>query len=197
MAISYPLTPPTSPGYRSRELQPFTRVGMNVSPFTGAQQVYAWQAQWLQFAFTLPVMGDAAAGNWTAFFMALNGMEGTFYLGDSVRKTPRGNIAGTVTVGSGAVANATTLPLSGGTGAFAVGDWLQVFATTSARLHRVVQVNAGSVDVFPRLRSAYANGSAITYVNPVGRFRLLSIPAEAFDESKLCQGISFTAMEVL
>lgn len=197
MAISYPLTPPASPGYRSRELQGMTRVGMVQSPFTGQQQVQPWQAQWLQFTFSLPVMTDAQAGAWTAFFMALNGREGTFYLGDSVRKVPRGTIAGTVTVGAGAVANATTLPLSGGTGAFAVGDWLQVFATTSARLHRVVQVNAGSVDVFPRLRSAYANGSAITYANPVGRFRLTELPEEAFDAAKLCDGLTFTAQEAL
>lgn len=197
MAINFPLSLPTVTGVRSRELVPTTVVGMTSSQFTGEQQVFPSVGQWLVFNFELPQMKDASAGIWSAFFMALNSMEGTFLMGDSVRKVPRGTVAGTVTVGAGAVANSTTLPLSGGTGAFAVADWLQVFTGASSRLHRVLQVNAGSVDVFPRLRAAYANGSSITYTNPKGVFRLTGIPAEAFDSRKICQGMQFTAMEAI
>ncbi len=124
-------------------------------------------------------------------------------MGDSVRKLPRGTMAGAWTVGASAVANTTTLPLTGGTGLAAVGDWIQVFASgATARLHRVLQVNLSggnmiSVDVFPRLRSAYANGTAITYSSAKGVFRLASIPPEAFDPAKVCNGLSFTAVEAL
>jgi hypothetical protein len=61
-----------------------------------------------------------------------------------------------------------------------------------------VQVNSStSVDVFPRLRSAYASGSAITVASPRGLFRLAALPAWAMDERKICAGLSFTAVEAL
>jgi hypothetical protein len=170
MAITYPLTPPATPGNRSIAWTPRSIVGMNQSPFTGAQQVYAWPGQWLEATVTLPPMTDAVAGAWQAFFLALNGREGTFYLGDSVRKT----------------------------GTFAVGDWLQVGTTSSARLHRVVQVNSSSaIDVFPRLRTAYANGTAIDYTSPIGLFRLVGPVPWMYDSAKICDGLTFTAMEVV
>jgi hypothetical protein len=202
MSITYPLSLPSSPGFQVRELAPRTVVGMVSSQFTGEQQVQPWPGQWLVFNVSLPPMTDAVAGLWTAVFMALNGMEGTFYMGDSVRKAPFGTMAGTWTVGASAVANATTLPLTGGTGIAAVGDWLQVFTGASSRLHKIMQVNLSggamvSVDVFPRLRSAYANGSAVNYTTPKGLFRLAALPSEAFDPMKLCQGMSFTAVESL
>jgi hypothetical protein len=172
---------------------------MNQSPFTGQQQTFVWPAQWWEVTVELPAMTDASAGEWRAFFLACNGREGTFYFGDSVRKVPRGTIAGSVTVGSGSVSNSTTLPLAGGTGVFAVGDWLQVGTTTAARLHQATKINSGdgTIDVFPRLRSAYANGTAIDYTSPVGLFRLQDMPSWMFDEAKIAQGVTFSAMEVL
>jgi hypothetical protein len=198
MAISFPLTPPATPGPKSIQWTPRTIVGMNASPFTGQQQVFAWPGQWFEAMITLPAMADAAAGVWQAFFLALNGREGTFYLGDSVRKTRLGAVTGTLTVGASAVANTTTLPISGATGSFAVGDWLQVGTTSSSRLHRVVQVNSSSsVDVFPRLRSAYASGTAINVASPVGLFRLVGPVPWAYDAQKICDGLTFSAMEVM
>lgn len=200
MAITFPLTPPATPGNRTIQWMPRTVVGMNASPFTGQQQVYAWPGQWLEATVTLPPMKDPAAGAWQAFFLALNGREGTFYLGDSVRKTRLGTLAGTITVGAGSVANTTTLPVAVGvsTGALAVGDWLQVGTGASSRLHRVVQVNsAASYDVFPRLRTAYTSGTAISYASPVGLFRLAGAVPWGYDSVKICDGLTFSAMEVM
>jgi hypothetical protein len=100
-------------------------------------------------------------------------------------------------VGAAAAAGSTTLPLQNGSGSFAVGDWLQVGTGASSRLHRVLQVNAGSVDVFPRLRSAYAQGTAITYANAKGVFRLAATPSARFDAARICAGLSFQAVEAL
>lgn len=197
MAITYPLTLPTHTGFRSLEIQPKTVVGLAASQFTLEQQVYQWPGQGWLLNVELPPMSQANAALWVAFFLALNGPEGTFYVGPSIRKVTGGTKAGTVTVDTGAVANSTVLPITGGTGDFAKGDWLQVGTTTAARLHRVIQVNAGSVDVFPRLRSAYANGTAITYSSPVGVFRLLALPSEAYDSRKICHGLNFTAVEAI
>lgn len=198
MSLTYPLTFPTATGIQSRDMQPQTIVGMVQSPFTGQQQVYGWPGQWLTFSVSLPPMTDANAGQWSAFFMAMNGPEGTCLFGDSVRKIPRGTAAGTWTVGAGNTANSTTLVLVAGTGQFDVGDWLQIFSGASSRLHRVIQVNsATNYDVFPRLRSAYSNGSAVTYVNPKGVFRIASIPSEGFSAEKICGGMTINLVESL
>lgn len=197
MSISFPLTPPSTPGNRSIEWLDQGNVGITASPFTGEQQVTRWPNQTWAPKVTLPPTDDATAGPWVALFLSLNGPEGTFYLGDSVRKLPRGTIAGTVTVDSGAVANSTTLPITGGTGSFAVGDWLQIDTGASSRLHRVLKVNAGSVDVFPRLRASHTAGTAITYNNAKGVFRLAARVPVMFDEVKVAHGITFQAMEAL
>lgn len=198
MAITFPLALPTVTGIRAIEWAPRSVVGLHASPFTGQQQVYVWPGQWWEATVTLPPMKEAAAGEWAAFFLALNGREGTFLLGDSVRKTRLGSVTGTLTVGTGATANSTTLPIAGATGTFAVGDWLQVGTGSSSRLHRVAQVNSStSVDVFPRLRSAYASGTAITVASPKGLFRLAALPSWAHDERKICAGLTFNAVEVL
>lgn len=169
MAITYPLSIPSTPGVRDVQWDPVTVVGVAGSPNTGQIQTYVWPGQWWRGSFSLPPMKDPNAGIWEAFLLALNGQEGSFYFGDPVRKTPRGTVAGSVQVGAGAVANSTTLPLQGGTGSFAVGDYLTVLT----KLHRVTQVNSSvSVDVWPRLRSAYAQTSPVTFTNPVGKFKL-------------------------
>jgi len=195
MAITYPLTVPTHTGFSSLQIKARTIVGISASIFTGEQQVYPWAGQWHELTIELPTMGQGASSIWAMFFQSLNGPEGTFYMGPSVRKVTGGTKAGTVTVDTGAVANATTLPITGGTGDFAVGDWLQVGLTTAARLHRVIKVNVGSVDVFPRLRSAYTATTSITYTNPVGIFRLAAMPTELYDSAKLCRGFTFNAIE--
>ncbi len=206
MAISYPLSHPATPSFRSIAWRPRSLSGMAVSPFTGSQQVYQWPGEWWEVTVTLPPMKDADAGAWRAFFLALRSRSGTFLLGDSVRTSARGAIGGSVTVGSGATAGSTTLPLTNASGQpLAVGDWVQVGTGSSARLHQVTQVNsATSVDVFPILRSAYANGTTVLYskaispfIAPRGLFRLSEPVSWAFDAAKIADGITFNAVEVV
>lgn len=197
--IAYPLTLPASPGFRSIAWTPRSLSGINVSPFTGAQQVYQWPGEWWECVVTLPAMKDATAGAWRAFFLGLRSRAGTFYLGDSVRRTILGTASGTITVGTGTVAGATTLPLGNASGnPFAVGDWLQVGTGSSARLHQVTQVNsATSVEVFPVPRTSYANGTAVDYTSPVGLFRLAAPVNWTFDSRKISDGLTFSAVEVV
>jgi hypothetical protein len=138
-------------------------------------------------------MVDSVSALWEAWKLSLNGQQGTFYLGDSIRKTTRGTAAGSITVGASATANSTSLPLSGGSGSFAVGDWLQV----STHLYRVLKVNVGSVDVFPRLRSSYESGTAIVYTNPKGIFRLATNEMGwSYDMARI-GALSFEAREAI
>ena len=60
-----------------------------------------------------------------------------------------------------------------------------------------MQVNAGSVDVFPTLRTAYASGTAITYTNALGLFRLKApVPWTAI-ENRLYDGLVISAREAV
>lgn len=121
----------------------------------------------------------------------LAAQRGTFYFQDYANTSPRGSVTGTLTVASGS-ANTSTLGISGATGTFAVGDWLQI----STSLYKVVQVNSSSsVDLFPVLRSSYAAGTAITYTNAKGVFRLSEpLTNWSIDNAKI-YGVAFGIVE--
>ena len=134
-------------------------------------------------------MTRADAEQVIAFLLAAH--RGTFYLQDYANTSPRGSVTGTLTVSS-ATANATTLGISGATGSFAVGDWLQI----STSLYKVIQVNSSSsVDLFPVLRSSYTAGTAITYSNAKGVFRLAEPKTDWSIELASIYGVSFSIVE--
>jgi hypothetical protein len=60
------------------------------SPFSGGEQVFEWPAEWWLAECSLPPMTRASAEPWNAFLLALRGRSGTFYLGDSGARVPRG-----------------------------------------------------------------------------------------------------------
>jgi hypothetical protein len=194
MAITYPLSIPSISHVRSTVWDPVTVVGIATSPFTGQSQTIVWPGQWWAVRFSLIQMKDPNAGLWESFLLSLNGQQGTFKFGDPSRKLSRGNPSGAWVVGSGAGANSTNLPISGGAGTFAVGDWLQI----GNYLHRILKlVDAGNVDVFPRLRASYAAGTLITYANALGIFRLQTNDMSwSTDEGKI-RGITIAAVEAL
>jgi hypothetical protein len=175
MAITYPLTPPAALKTAAVRWKPVSVAGVNISPFTGQQQVIAHRGGWWEVDIEVPPLKRAEADALEGFLLALNGREGTFYYGDKLRKASGGNPSGAWVVGSGATANTTTLPIAAGSGAFAVGDFIQV----GNQLFRITQLNGATIDVFPKTRSAFAAGTAIVYTNPKGVFRLLApIPME-------------------
>jgi hypothetical protein len=123
----------------------------------------------------------------------LAAQRGTFYFQDYANPTRRGTVTGTLTVSS-ATANSSTLGFSGATGTFAVGDWLQI----STSLYKVIQVNSSSsVDLFPVLRASYSAGTAITYSNAKGLFRLGSTQTEWSIELASIYGVAFSIVEEL
>lgn len=156
------------------------------------QQVYQHQGQGWQLDVQLPPMTRADAEEVIGFLLALQGRYGTFYAYDSANRTPRGSISGSATCNGAQTARASTLALTGHSGTLAVGDWIQI----STYLYKVAQVNSGaSVDVFPRLRAAHTNGTAITYTNPKGIFRLSSNQTRWDIDAVKVYGIGFSAVE--
>ena len=189
MAISYPLTPPSPFNLSRLSLTGVSATSRNTSPFTLQTQQYNWPGQAWLGSVDCPPMKRADAETIIAFLLAAQ--RGTFYFQDYANPSPRGTVTGTLTV-STATANGTTLTFGGATGNFAVGDWLQI----STSLYKVVQVNSSSsVDLFPALRKSYAGGTAITYTNAKGVFRLASPSTEwAIGEASI-YGVGFAIIE--
>lgn len=189
MAISYPLTPPSPFRISKLTLSGMSATSRNVSPFTFQTQQYNWPGQAWMGSVECPPMTRAAAEEVIGFLLAAQ--RGTFYFQDYANTSPRGNVTGTLTVSS-ATANTSTLGISGATGTFAVGDWLQI----GTSLYKVVQVNSSSsVDLFPVLRSSYAGGTAITYANAKGVFRLAEPKTDWSIDLASIYGVSFAIVE--
>jgi hypothetical protein len=191
MAITYPLTPPSPFNLSRLSFTGVSATSRNTSPFTLQTQQYNWPGQAWLGSVDCPPMKRADAETVIAFLLAAQ--RGTFYFQDYANTAPRGTITGTLDVAT-ATANGTTLTYTnaGGSGSFAVGDWLQI----STSLYKVVQVNsATSVDLFPALRKSYAGGTDIFYTNAKGVFRLASPSTEWSIGEASIYGVGFAIVE--
>jgi hypothetical protein len=195
MAISYPLTPPSPFNLSQLSFTGVSATSRNTSPFTLQTQQYNWPGQAWLGSVDCPPMKRADAEEIVSFL--LKAQRGTFYFQDYANPTNRGGVTGTLTVAS-ATANGTTLGISGASGQFAVGDWLQI----STSLYKVVQSNSSSsVDVFPALRKSYAGGTSIVYGKPndaaraQGVFRLASPSTEWSIGEASIYGVGFAIIE--
>ena len=194
MAITYPLTPP-DPFYLSRlSLTGVSAVSRNTSPFTLQTQQYNHAGQAWLGSVDCPPMTRADAETMLAFL--LSAQRGTFLFQDYANTAPRGSITGaSVLTVSSATANSTTLTMinTGGSGSFAVGDWLQI----STSLYKVIKADGAGliVDVFPVLRKSYAATTAIVKTNAKGVFRLAQPTTEWSIELASVYGISFSIVE--
>jgi hypothetical protein len=178
VAIVYPLNMPAG-GPSSVRFSPVNHVAETVSPFTGSTQTLEWPAEYLGLQLTLPRMARDTAAQWIAFLTALRGKAGTFLAGPTgAESTPRGLLGGTPLVRNSNATGSKTLTTKGWTinkaNVLRAGDWIQV----GTQLFMVV-TDASSdasgfatLDIFPRLRSTFADGTAIVTTNPKGIFRL-------------------------
>ena len=208
MAISYPLSLPTSIGIAQIEFRAANAVAVSRSPFTYSTQVHAYSGQSWQADVTLPSIRRDLAEEWVAWLISLKGQLGTFYLGDPNAVTPRGSARDTDTIQvSGATSSGNTLAIDDApasqTGYLKAGDYMQVGTGTSRQLFKVladVNTNASgqaTVDIWPDVRTTIANNSAVTVENTKGIFRLASNEQGFSINEASFYGISFGAVEVL
>ena len=189
MAISYPLTPPSPFKVSKLSLTGMSATSRNISPFTFQTQQYNWSGQAWMGSVECPPMVRADAEEIVGFLLAAQ--RGTFYFQDYANPSPRGAVTGTLTVNT-ATANTSTLGISGATGSFAVGDWLQI----STSLYKVIIANSSSsVEVFPALRKSYAASTPITKTNAKGVFRLADPKTDWSIELAGIYGIAFGIVE--
>jgi len=209
MAISYPLSLPQTTAIRQVDLRAINAVAISRSPFTFGSQVHAYAGQMWQADITLKPMRRADAEQWIAWLISLRGQYGTFLLGDPLGCTPRGlasTLAGTPVV-NGAGQTGGSLNITGAsrnkTGWLLAGDYIQLGSGSSSTLHKVLQnVNTdgsgnATLDLWPHIRTAPANGSTVVVSNARGLFRLSSNEQSWSVNEASIYGITFGAMEAL
>lgn len=205
-AITYPLTPPASPGFSSAEWILRSVVSESVSPFTLQTQQQEHAGQVMEVSLQLPPMTRAQAEYWISFLAKLHGKVGTFLLTPPGAGTPRGTPAGTPLV-SGPSQTGDQLVVDGWTpsapGVLLAGDWIQVGTGATARLHKVLDdanASAGGVTtlrIWPSLRESPGNNSAVVTSNPVGAFRLASNDCQWSVAIARIYGLAFAAREAI
>ena len=191
---TFPITLPTTPSAREISWQAIAKVAVASSPFTGQSQVYAHPGQWWEVNFALPPLTQAQSAQWAAAMLSLNGREGTFKLAPT-DATPQAAVSGTVVVDA---ISGDYLDLSGMTGTFTAGDWIQI----EIGLYRITTgdtavAGEATIEVWPKPRSEIvATTSTVEYAAPVGIFRLFDSFEWKMDLAKT-YGINIGAREVV
>jgi len=210
MAITYPLSLPTTIGIGEIELRANNVVGVSQSPFTYKQQVVQHQGQRWEASVSIPPVRKDLAEEWIAFLISLKGPVGTFYLGDPNMATPRGTILSgtTVTLDSAAAAGDETVALTKGAGpaksnVFLPGDYLQIGTGSGRTLHKVLNTvdwdanGDGTADIWPHIRGTVSSGTSVVHQSTTGKFRLTSGLTSWSINNASTYGISFDAVEVI
>jgi hypothetical protein len=210
MAITYPLTLPTVTGVATISLTARNIVGLSQSPFTLKTQVQKHAGQRWEANVTLPPMSRDEAEYWISFLMKLNGVFGTFLLGDPNATTPRGGIkdypSDAMEV-NGASQSGNSLNIDQATasitGYLKAGDYIQIGTGSTSQLYKVLSDadSNGSgevtVDIWPNLRTAPADNDRVYAANTVGVFRLADNSAIFNIDQASTYGLTFSAIEAL
>jgi len=194
LAISYPLSTPTTIGIESIEIRAVNAVATSQSPFTYKQQIVSHQGQIWEASVNIPSVRRDLAAEWKAFLTALKGPTGTFLLGDPDYATPRGDVSSVTLTGSAGDETATVTM----TGTLKAGDYIQLGSGSTAKLHQVLidQTGDGSLEIWPALRSDYTDATVV-FNNPKGVFRLATNMSSWSINNASAYGISFEAVEAI
>tara|TARA_B110000093_G_scaffold142590_1_gene153721 strand:+ start:7203 stop:7790 length:588 start_codon:yes stop_codon:yes gene_type:complete len=194
MALSYPLSTPTGIGIAQIELRASNTTATSASPFSYKQQVISFGGQQWSASVSIPSVRRDLAAPWKAMLIGLKGQVGSFLLGDPDYVTPQGTASvGTITGSVGAETVNCTL-----TGTLLAGDYIQLGASATSKLHVVLQDQDGdgTLDIWPALRQNYTSASMVLS-SPKGVFRLTESMTSWSIDNASAYGISFEAVEVI
>ena len=194
MALTYPLSTPTTIGIESIELRAVNAVAVSQSPFTYKQQVISHGGQKWEASVNIPSVHRDKAAQWKAMLVGLKGQVGTFLLGDPDYATPQGTVSSCTLTGVAGDETVTVVM----TGTLKAGDYIQLGSGSSAKLHQVLldQDGDGGLEIWPSLRSDYTDAT-VTFDNPKGVFRLSNNVTSWSINNASIYGISFEAVEAL
>jgi hypothetical protein len=192
MALSYPLSTPTSIGIESIEIRAVNSVAVSQSPFTFKQQVISHGGQKWEASVSIPSVRKDKAAEWKAMLVGLKGQTGTFLLGDPDYATPQGTVSSCTLTGVAGQESVDVVM----TGTFKAGDYIQLGAGATAKLHQVLldQAGDGSLEIWPPLRSDYTD-ELVIFNEAKGVFRLSQSTTSWSINNASSYGISFEAVE--
>jgi hypothetical protein len=192
MALSYPLSTPTSIGIESIEIRAVNSVAVSQSPFTFKQQVISHGGQKWEASVSIPSVRKDKAAEWKAMLVGLKGQTGTFLLGDPDYATPQGTVSSCTLTGVAGQESVDVVM----TGTFKAGDYIQLGAGATAKLHQVLldQAGDGSLEIWPPLRSDYTD-ELVIFNEAKGVFRLSQSTTSWSINNANSYGISFDAVE--
>jgi hypothetical protein len=192
MALSYPLSTPTSIGIESIEIRAVNSVAVSQSPFTFKQQVISHGGQKWEASVSIPSVRRDKAAEWKAMLVGLKGQTGTFLLGDPDYATPQGTVSSCTLTGVAGQESVDVVM----TGTFKAGDYIQLGAGATAKLHQVLldQAGDGSLEIWPPLRSDYTD-ELVIFNEAKGVFRLSQSTTSWSINNASSYGISFDAVE--
>ena len=206
MAITYPLTLPSVGLFRRFSLTTQSANAESVSPFTFQKQVQTHQGQIWRAGITLAPMRRVKAEQWRSFFLKLNGVQGTFLMGDLAAKLPRGIATGSPQVDGAGQSGQSLLTkgwTSGITGILLEGDYIQIGTGLTSRLYKNLNdVNSdggglATLDIWPRLRESPSDSAVIIVNNAEGLFRLDSNLSLSEVTVNAFYGFGFRAIEAI
>ena len=198
MAITYPLSLPTSIGIAQIELRAVNAIGMSMSPFTFSQQTVVHEGQRWEASISIPTVRREYTAPWKAFLTALKGRRGTFLLSDPDYVSPRGTASGTPTITGTAGNETATITM---TGTLLAGDYIQIGTLLNSKLYQVLEdcsdTGLGTtVSLWPSLRTSPA-AEDVNLSSPSGLFRLADNQVSWGIDSSSAYSISFDCIEVI
>ena len=194
MAISYPLSTPTTIGFERIEIKAVNSVATSQSPFTYKQQVISHGGQRWEASVTIPTVRRDLAAEWKAFLVSLKGQTGTFLLSDPDYSSPRGTVSSCTLTGNAGDESVSVVM----TGTLLAGDYIQLGSGSTAKLHQVLQDQDGdgTLEIWPALRSDYSSAT-VTTDSPKGVFRLKENMSSWNINNSSAYSISFEAVEAI
>lgn len=206
MAITYPLTPPSTQREVDLSITARNVIAVSESPFTLSQQVQAHPGEAWALALTLPPMERDDAEEWVAFLCALRGRLGTFLLGPYHGVSARGVATGTPLVAGGGQTGAE-LDTDGWTpstaGILKKGDFIQLGTGADAHLHKLLEdadsdgAGASTLSIWPSLRTSPTDNAPVVVSSPVGLWRLTTNSVSWSVNVAQVFGLAIDAVEVL
>lgn len=201
MSISFPLTPPASPGISTIKWYEVNVIGRDVCPYNLKGQTFDWGAAGWGFDCSIDPCHRSEIQPWVAFLSALRGQNGTFIFGSEQWKSPLGAGGGTPRV-NGASQTGLTLITDGwpnSTLVLKAGDMFAIDNRLYRNLTDATTNGSGQVtlDIWPYAKN-HADNSVIVIDSPKGLFRLRDNSVITQDEPRSMNvGISFGAAEAL
>ncbi len=171
MAITYPITLPTTPGFTNTKFRLSSHTTVHTSILDHTETVLERAGARWGGAYSLPPMKRAVAATWIAALLSLRGRFGTFYGFDVDAKTPRGTVSSAIVNGADQTGHTLAITM---TGTLLAGDFFHFTAT--GRYHMVVedQSGSGNLEIVPALRESPANAEVLVWTNPKVKMRLIT-----------------------